>query len=426
MIRKIGAAALVAVMFMAMASGCTSRSGKSDATGFKLIAAPSDTNAIYNNVPEVDRSETTIKAGYQKFVFGSFGKCCEGTDENVMVSPASILFALEVAGAGAGGNTLNEINNTLVPGLTNEEALGFAVEYYKELDKAGVLNVANGVFVNDDFADSIYEEYYDFIDEKFDAEIDVDKFDEDMVDSINEWCNDETDGMVPSLINSLDPTEKIFIVNTLAFEESWAKPYLEKNVSDDIFTNSNGKEENISMMYSNEKAYLESDKAIGFIKSYSGPYAFVAILPKDETISANEFMKDFTAEDYNEFLRSRHTSAIVHAYLPQFKSDYENSSFVNILKDLGMKDAFDPEKADFSNLSDSDLYISRIIHKTHIEVDVNGTRAAAATGGGAATASGTIIEEEYDVRLDRPFAYAIVDSETGTPIFLGTVNSINS
>ena len=173
--------------------------------------------------------------------------------------------------------------------------------------------------------------------------------------------------------------------------------------------------------------YYESDKATGFVKFYKGgDFAFLAILPTDETISANEFAKNFTAEDYEEFITSITFDYVVISKMPEFETDF-NIEMNDTIEGLGADTVFDPDAADFSGIAGDpgDLYISKIIHKTHIEIDRNGTRAAAATAGFlSGSGENQVIPEYRYVECDRPFVYAIVDVKTMAPVFIGTVNSI--
>jgi serpin B len=185
-------------------------------------------------------------------------------------------------------------------------------------------------------------------------------------------------------------------------------------------------ETDASMLSSTEKGYFESDKATGFIKYYEGEeYAFVAILPKDVKAEANDFIKNFSYEDYKKFIGSR-SDEDVRALMPEFKSDYGQKLNDTVAK-LGVTNAFDKENADFSGIADTkdgNFYISEIIHKTHIEVDRKGTKAAAATAITMKVAGVAPAREIKEVICNRPYCYAIVDTATMNPIFVGTVNTV--
>ena len=135
---------------------------------------------------------------------------------------------------------------------------------------------------------------------------------------------------------------------------------------------------------------------------------------------------NFTAEDYEEFINSVTTEYDVYSKMPEFESDFE-TSMVETLKSLGVTDVFDEHTADLSGIAGApgDLYVSKVIHKTHIEVDRTGTKAAAVTVVtlDAASCEPMVVESRY-VYCDRPFVYAIVDTKTMAPVFIGTVNEV--
>ena len=148
----------------------------------------------------------------------------------------------------------------------------------------------------------------------------------------------------------------------------------------------------------------------------------MGLLP-DEGVSVKDYAASIEGSSFSEAFSSlRYGKAYVK--LPEFSYDY--SILLNpVLNNLGMRKAF-TSSADYSNmLEDGEAMISQVLHKTHIEVDRAGTRASAVTSV-TMTASALPMEEDIKyIYLDRPFVYAIVDAETGYPVFLGTVNSID-
>ncbi|MCR5618042.1 MAG: serpin family protein [Clostridiales bacterium] len=430
MIKKTIAAAMAAMLFMAGVTGCTGLpEKKSDLKSGLVTLKSSGSDNVFSDLEELSYKEAINDNGYLEFVFDFGGKSCEGKSENVMVSPASLLFALQMAGSGAKGNTLDEISSVLVPGASNEEALGFTVDYYNTLadDKTGVLKVANAAFINSDLAPRIYEDYLDFISEELESEIYVAEMNQATLDDINEWVDDRTDGMIDKLVSSLDSDTAMVLLNAVVFNAQWENSYSDEDVLENrTFTDYKGQQEDVTLLYSLENNYYSTDKAIGFKKLYEGgDYAFIAILPNDRSIDANEFLASFTADDYREFLDSRYGTD-VYAYIPEFSFDYSDGELVKLLSDLGISDAFDKYAADFGNIAEADeLYISEIIQKTHIELDREGTKAAAATAVVMTYCDSVDVSTPKEVRLDRPFVFAIVDTATDTPVFLGTVNSVN-
>ena len=220
----------------------------------------------------------------------------------------------------------------------------------------------------------------------------------------------------------------MYLINALLFEAEWEEEYNEYQILEDlVFTNSDGKQEKADMMSSGEDLFIEDEYAKGFIKYYKDrDYAFVALLP-NEQVKIADYVKKLSGEHLQEMLANRR-EAIVHAWIPQFSYEY-STEMGKVLQSMGIRDAFDVEKADFTNMATStegNIFISRVLHKTYIEVTPVGTKAGAATVvemkyGAAMPEEQPEIQEVY---LDRPFIYMIIDCENNQPVFIGAVNSI--
>ena len=351
-------------------------------------------------------------------------------EQNVMISPASIMIALSMAESGAAGETRQQMAS-IWGGTGNDDDLSYAADLLKRLNSAeGVnLHAADSMWINEDsLTGYIKSEYVDFVSEMFDSEVAVLKFNERAVERINSWVDDNTDHMIDKIIGELDPSTALVLINAIAFDGKWNEQYEDHQVTDGIFRNSDGTTTDVKMLNGEEGVYLENDKATGFVKFYEGcQYAFVTILPKDESQSADDLLKEFTGDDFDAFLNSKSYSYEVNTKMPEFSYDFENV-LNDTLKDMGMILPFEEFGADFTGIADLpydyNLYISKVIHKTHIEVTRTGTRAAAVT---AVTMDVACAIEEKDIKnvfCDRPFAYAIVDMTDNTPVFIGTVNNV--
>ena len=241
--------------------------------------------------------------------------------------------------------------------------------------------------------------------------------------------DDKTDGMIDEIIREFPDDAFIYLINAMAFEGKWAEDYEEYQINEEgIFHNRDGIEETAKMLSSTESCYMESDVATGFMKYYEGEqFAFLAILPKDEEILLEDFLADFDGEAYRTFYESMSQEDVI-TLTPAFTFAYDNE-LSNLLRSLGMTDAFSEDLADFGSIAEADgfrFWISRVLHKTFIELDESGTRAAAVTAIEMKNDACAIVdfEEPKQVILDRPFIFAIVDTETGQPVFMGTVNSV--
>ncbi|MBO7426023.1 MAG: serpin family protein [Clostridiales bacterium] len=376
---------------------------------------------FFNNLPDVPEGESIYDTTYLDFAFDTFKACCsKDKDENVLISPASLLFATELAASGANGETLDEINSVLFQGLSNEEAASYATAYYDKLNELseGKLMIANGAFINSKYGNAVYQDYLDFVQQGYGAQIQTIDESSESVDLINRWISWNTRDKIPQIVDEIDPSTVMLLVNALSFESGWDEVV---GTVDWEFYNSKGEVDEITMISSDENVYSSTKKMEGFIKYYHGnKFAFVGILPYDNEISANEFMQDFTADDYREFMNNIEYEKF-DLLLPEFSYEYSNENIAGIFDEMGMHKAFIQGEADFSNTGNIDsIFISSIVHKTFIEVNREGTKVSAVT---------VVHEETYSappsISLDRPFVYMIVDTETMTPLFIGTVNSID-
>ncbi len=415
--KKMIATLLTLSMLISAASGCAGKKS-TDKTSWITMQDQQAGNLVSSEIDELRRA-------YSEFVFGVMKRCAEQADgTNVMISSDSLLLALEMAAAGAEGDTLKNIQDILVPGVGSEKALQFALDRMSSL-RSDKLKIANSIWINQKFAPAVREEYINYVKEHFDAEAEALPFDKNAVSTINSWVNEKTDGMIPQLINDLDDKSDLMVlINAIAFESKWETGIAEESVYEETFCGTDGTETDTTFLHSNENIYISSDKAAGFIKPYEGgKYGFMAILPSDSEKDINAFMAELSAEDYWELWTSQTNKYKVHTSFPEFKSDY-SKHMVEILQDMGMLSPFSGG-ADFSKMSESSASITEVIHKTHIEVDREGTKAAAATAIHMTLSLSVKETNVRYVRCDRPFAYAIVDMDTGLPVFLGTVASVN-
>jgi serpin B len=230
--------------------------------------------------------------------------------------------------------------------------------------------------------------------------------------------------MIKDLIDEFDPATVMCLVNALAFEAEWSEPYQKGDVNDEKFTKEDGTKQDAELMYSTESSYISDENSSGFIKHYSGNrFAFAAILP-NEDISVSEYINSLDGASLSDML-SNAKNATVRTSLPKFEFEY-GVKLNDVLKTMGMTDAFDPKSADFSGISsDNGLYIGEVMHKTYIQVAEKGTRAGAATSVEMLDGSAEP-EEIYEVYLNRPFIYMLIDLQSNTPLFIGTVMEITN
>lgn len=425
--KKTMAAGLSALLLM---TGCAGRTGGNTVPLKNDPAIKAELDLDKVNDQKYD--EKKLNDEYGRYSFDLMKQIASGAEKNcnIMVSPASIMMALDMCAAGAKGETLKQLSDLFAKDVDPLQQQAFASEMMKRINNSQKIrfDCANAVWSNDSYLNGkVNATYTDYIRKTFGAEFNAAKFTSGTHEEINKWVDGKTNHMIPKLLDDpLDPLTVMVLVNAIRFEAQWAKGYQDSQVRKMKFKGTNG-EKDADMLTGTEDAFFESDKATGFIKYYEGEeYAFVVILPKDEKAEANDFMKNFSYDDYSKFISSR-SDTNVRTVMPEFKADY--GQLVNdTVRKLGVTDAFIKEKADFSGIADTsngNFYISKIIHKTHIEVDRKGTKAAAATAVTVKTESIAEPVREYkEVVCDRPYCYAIVDTVSMNPIFIGTVNNV--
>ena len=408
------------------------------------MPAPAKTTDPVKNAPEL-KTEINLKEVattaydadvmdelYRKYCFDLLSQTVKdhGGNGNVMISPASVMMAVDMVAAGAKGDSLKQLTDLFAAGqgpLTQQAYASALMEKINSSEKVD-FSCANAVWSNKTLlGDKVNAEYIGYIQDTFDAEYNVRNFDKKTPAEINSWIDKHTDHMIKEVIGDLDPLTVMVLVNAIAFDAKWADPYDEHQVNEGEFTKWDGSTQKVDFLHGDEKSYFETGKATGFMKAYEGgQYSFLVILPTDESVSANEFVMNFTAADYEEFIGSVSYEYKVYTKMPVFESDFE-FLMNDTLENLGAKNVFHKETADLSGIAGDpgDLYISKVIHKTHIEVNADGTKAAAVTAITLDAAGAAFIETEFrDVFCDRPFVYAIVDNETMAPVFVGTVNEV--
>ncbi len=385
--------------------------------------------AAYQFVPAADiSSDEKFLIGANEFSVDLFRNTVMKDLENgknTLVSPESVLFALGMTSNGAKGDTLKQMQKVLCKDLDTDT---FNKNMNKLMTSAQSssdfkFSIANSVWVKDMQGMTLTEQFARSCKQMYNAEMFKAPFNDETLKQMNNWVNEKTDKMIPKIIDEFGDDTAAVLLNCIAFDAKWEKPYEKKDVVENReFNLQSGKTVNCSMMHSEEKLYVSDDKSQGFIKNYKGgKYAFMAILP-NEDVSLSDYVKSMTAQSFAKMYAGKTTQYQVFASVPKFKYDY-SAKLNDTLKQMGITDAFDGEKADFSGMTEQQkLFISNVLHKTHIELDEEGTKAAAATAvtmdvSGALPAK----EDIKEIRLDRPFAYAIMDTQTGLPVFMGTV-----
>lgn len=399
-------------------SGCGKTVGKVHNKGVKSGAVRDLTEGISKNESASKAPDDEFKAAASSFAAELFkGNYSKG--KTSLVSPLSVLTALALVQNGAQGDTLAQLEQAL-GGLDRDTLNAYMRAYCDFLTESEELKIANSVWT-----DSSAEAKRDFLQKAVDSYsaqlFSAPLSDPKTVESINSWVKKNTDGMIPKIIEKADRYAVMMLVNAIAFDAKWETPYKRSDIEKLEFTSYSGSKKKTDFMCSTENVYLKDGGTVGFMKPYkNGRLAFAALLP-DENTGIDDYVASLSGDKLMKIFSSAKRGNEVNVKMPKFRAEY-STQLIDTLKKMGVKDAFDSKTADFSSLIENrDAYIATVVHKTFIEVDENGTRAAASTLVGADTMS---LMEPYSVCLNRPFVYMIVDTETNLPLFIGVQTEI--
>lgn len=399
-------------------SGCGKTVGKVHNKGVKSGAVRDLTEGISKNESASKAPDDEFKADASSFAAELF-KDNYSKGKTTLVSPLSVLTALALVQNGAQGDTLAQLEQAL-GGLDRDTLNAYMRAYCDFLTESDELKIANSVWT-----DSSAEAKRAFLQKAVDSYsaqlFSAPLSDPKTVESINSWVKKNTDGMIPKIIEKADRYAVMMLVNAIAFDAKWETPYKRSDIEKLEFTSYSGSKKKTDFMCSTKNVYLKDGGAVGFMKPYkNGRFAFAALLP-DENTGIDDYVASLSGDKLMKIFSSAKRGNEVNVKMPKFRTEY-SAQLIDTLKKMGVKDAFDSKTADFSSLIENrDAYIATVVHKTFIEVDENGTRAAASTLVGADTMS---LMEPYSVCLNRPFVYMIVDTETNLPLFIGVQTEI--
>lgn len=346
---------------------------------------------------------------------------------NHLVSPLSAMICLSMLANGAKGETLAQMEAVL--GMKIED-LNRSLYAYTEGLYVGddcKVSLADSIWYRDGGSFSVREEFLQTCADWYEAQQYAAPFDESTRKDINNWVKKYTDGMIDTMLDEPIPADTVmYVVNALVFDAKWHVEYEKKQIAERTFTSLNGKEAVVDMMHSEEPIYLTTEGGYGFSKPYKGRgYSFVGLLP-DEGVNVYDFAATLDGKAWMTMMQTGDATRTVHVRIPEFT--YGNSMALKpVLQEMGMSLLFDTSACDLSGIGSSakgNLYCDGVYQKTYIEVNRHGTKAAAITWGDNRDKASAPSENRY-VYLDRPFVYAIVDNDTGLPLFMGIVTELS-
>ena len=384
------------------------------------------TNEEIQNLELDEKSAQLIEAD-NTFGLEIFQKIRETSNsENIMISPLSISVAFAMAYNGADSDTKTEMENAMkLNGLTTEQindAYKMLIKGLQSLDKDVVFEIANAIFYADGF--SVKPDFLNINKTVYNAEVENLNFSSgSAVQDINNWVANKTHDKITSIIQQLNPLDRMVLLNAIYFNGVWTNKFDEKGTHQLSFIKTDGSSFEVPMMKKEEKLEYASNSLFNAIKMPygNGQYNMIVLLPENGK-NSQDIINELSSKNWKSWMTSFEIKSPVVVTMPRFKFAFE-TKLKNVLTQMGMEKAFQPYVADFSKMSDEDLYISSAIHKSFIDVNENGTEAAAVTSITMATTSiGNEPPKTY-FNVNKPFVFAITEKDTDAILFMGEVQN---
>lgn len=394
------------VLVMAVAACGTQRKG----------ASSQDVSSL-GSVTAAEESVNSESVVYNRIHFGLnlFSKAVADKNlasGNVVVSPYSAGMALSMLADGANGVTKDELKSALSGAVYSGDFL--------KSTKNTTISSANSIWIKDGF--SVKENYIANLENSYKAQINVRDFsDNGTVKEINKWCSNKTAGRIPQIIDEISPDQVMFLLNALYFKSSWASAFDKKNTFDAEFHGENG-DDKVPFMHQTETfTYGEMEGNQYVVLPYkSDEYRMVICLPSEKA-EISTLLGALDADTFRNAVFSRRTAKVALS-LPKFRVN-TTLTLNGILRALGVQTAF-TGAADFSGITGSSVAVDEVRQKCFVEVSEEGTEAAAVTSVGVRLTSVMPEDRPVVMNVNRPFVFAIVDSETADILFAGKIGTI--
>ncbi|XP_075682817.1 serpin B6-like [Rhinoderma darwinii] len=386
---------------------------------------------------------------YNTFAVSMYKKLIEHDDKNIFFSPMSIASALTMIFPGTNGNTEFQMANVLnfrkasgKQGCHSQTSDAIQIqnipqvfdEFSTSINQSSdsyTMKTANRVFSEKSF--QIIQQYSQLIEKYFQSEIQAVDFlqaAERSRKSINTWVEGQTDGKIKDILapGSIDSLTKLVLVNAIYFKGNWEKKFPEENTEQRQFKMSKTKSKPVPMMFQKNKFnifYIEElETKVLELPYVNNELSMIILLPdeiKDNSTGLEQLEKELSYEKLKDWTNADMMDKTeVEIYLPRILLE-ENYDLKSYLTEMGLGDLFNADKADLTGISDKgNFYVSEIFHKAFVEINEEGTEAAAATAAIMMNRMLPIVEKFHG---DHPFLFLIKHNKTNTILFLGKFSS---
>ena len=349
----------------------------------------------------------------------------DAPNENLFLSPLSVSMALGMTLNGAGGETYTAMQQTLELAGLSQEAINQSyqslIELLVGLDPKVAFEIANSIWYRQGFA--VEPDFLDGNTTYFDAEVrDLDFGHPDAVDIINGWVSDKTHGKIEEILQEIDPATVMFLINAIYFKGTWTYEFDKDETREDVFTRHDGTTADVPMMHQEaDLPYFETESFQAVDLPYGDSLFSMTILLPREGYDIDALAAGLDEAYWNDWVGRFETRGL-DLRLPRFKLEYEKE-LNEVLTALGMGIAFDAGRADFTGINrGGGLWIDYVKHKAFVEVNEEGTEAAAVTVVAINQCAGCGGGTPISMHVNRPFIFTIREQHSGTILFIGKVN----
>ena len=395
-----------------------------------LTACKDDGEVVYM-LPEkkpiqLSAEQKQMRDNNNEFAWRLFQTMQEQQGEvSTVVSPISVTYMLGMLNAGATGTTRDEITATLGFGSDPTAVNEYCKKMIKEapnVEPAATVKIANCINVNSAMGLSLLKQYVNDMTNYYSAQVEALDFTKSStLEKINKWCSKNTDGMIPSILDELNPDAAMCLLNAIYFNADWTEKFDVNDTHNSSFTLPDGSIVTRELMHRKAIAQGCESELCSMLRIPfgSGGYSMYVMLPT-EGKTTGDLIREMSQQELTEHLDDIDlTPQEVDILMPRFEimSDID---LIDVLKPMGIESAF-TTSADFSNMSDMGLYVSMMKQKAKIEVNEDGAKASAVTVSVIGpTSPGPQHYEKAEFHANRPFLYFILEESTRSIFFIGT------
>lgn len=373
----------------------------------------------------LSRTEQQMTDKNVTFAFSFFSKMNELETEkpNWMVSPLSASIALSMTANGTEGNSRNQIQEVLgFEDFQMEEVNAYnnrLADELMSLDNTTKFNLANSVWLHHEF--NVYDSFIETNEEMYDTQVtSLDLTTPLALEAINNWSAEQTNNLIPEILDELPANLRFCFLNSLYFKGIWKERFKESATTDEIFTCADGKKSRVKMMKQKEVFLYCSNETFMLTKFPFGNEAFsMTVLLPNEGHTLEESLREFTAEYWTESMKMKGEELDVQ--FPRFELKYE-VDLIDVMKGLGITEIFDEENADFSKMTPNNVFVNLFKQAAYIKADEEGAEAAATTIVGGMDSDSVF--KTIDFHMNRPFAFLIEEESTGVILFMGKIEEL--